>query len=198
VIIGVTPGGSAPLAQVDYVTDPSITITGLGSILEQFSASNPFNLDGSFILFVPNASGGYDVQLVNPAPPPVVAAVATHRASATAASASAGFTLQGRAYDAQGNPVAGAKVTITSSLALSYKGVATTDATGAYTLADVPYGGIGVTASIGGTLTLGGAVVRSGSGYTIDLRPFSPITKTPPQPAAVQSGQSGASTALRH
>lgn len=204
VIIGVTPGGNAPLAQVDYTSDPSITITGLGSILEQYTASNPFSIDGSFILFAPNASGGYDVQLVTPPPPPQNATLVQGRVhkAAAAPNGSTGFTLQGHAYDAQGNPLAGAAVTVTSSLAMSFKGTATTDANGEYTISGVPYGGIGVTASLGSTTAVGGAVVSSGSTATIDVRPLPPPAKTAPQNAAKSPGTNhGAATStpiVRH
>ena len=79
-IVGITPGGAAPLLQVDYATALSFSTTGLTTILEQFTtpspngttdasgtgqgAENRFNLDRGFIIFTPNASGGYDVRVL--------------------------------------------------------------------------------------------------------------------------------------
>jgi len=72
------------LTQVDYLSDPSFTITGQATVLEQFvDGTNAFNLDGGFILFSPNASGGYNVQLVPP-PSSSVAGANAKRAAAKA------------------------------------------------------------------------------------------------------------------
>jgi hypothetical protein len=81
-IVGITPGGAAPVLQVDYATDLSFSTTGPTTILEQFTtpfpngttdrsgsglgAENRFNLDRRLVIFTPNASGGYDVRVLLP------------------------------------------------------------------------------------------------------------------------------------
>jgi hypothetical protein len=181
VIVGITPGGNLPVTQVDYVSNPSFTINAQASVLEQFvSGVNAFNLDGDFILYTPNGAGGYTVQLV-PAAPVSTTPTTNARALArptiarrpNAIAAGAGLTVQGTAYDAQGNPLPGVQISLTCSLAMSYSGLATTDANGHYTISGVPYGGISVTALQGSTqVSIGGAVVQSGSSITIDLHPL--------------------------
>ncbi len=200
VIVGVTPGPNAPEAQVDYVHDPSFSITGLGSIVELFNAANPFNLDGSFILFSPNASGGYDVQLIPPSSASGTAPAAADStapriraltsAAAAAAPAAAVFTLQGTVYDSGGRPMAGVEVDATSSRAVGFKGVATTNQSGRYSIAGVPLGGINVVAVSGGkTVSTGAAVVtQAGSATTIDLHPWSGGPKTAPVSALRPAG----------
>lgn len=173
-IVGITPGGNVPLTQVDYVSSPSFTTAGRTSILEQFvNSSNPFNLDGSFVLFTPNAAGGYDVQFVPPVP-----ATTPRLSAATLAAQPTGATVQGTAFDSQGNPLAGVEIDVTCSMHLGYQGVTTTDQNGHYSIAGVPFGGISVVAQRDGTsLAVGGAIVESDAS-TIDLHPQSNPGKT--------------------
>lgn len=179
-IVGITPGGSAPLTQVDYISHPSFSTTGPATILEQFiNGSNPFNLDGGFVLFAPNASGGYDVQVVPPAPA-APAASAMLRAFASASTLTASATLQGTAFDSQGNPLAGVEIDVTCSRALSYLGVTTTNQFGHYSISGVPLGGINVVALVNGAaVASGGAVVQSSGTAIIDLHPLGDRPKQP-------------------
>lgn len=178
-IVGITPGGNVPLNQVDYVSTPSFTTTGASTILEQFiGGSKPFNLDGGFVLFSPNASGGYDVQLVPPAPVLPQPAAAVRRPSAATGVQAATTTVQGTALDSQGNPLAGVEIDVTCSRDLTYRGVTTTDPAGHYSIPGVPMGGINVVAlRDGAVVALGGANILS-DGVTLDLHPARNQTKT--------------------
>ena len=174
-IIGITPGGIVPLNQVNYVSTPSFSTIGPSAILEFFTSSNPFNLDGGFVLFTPNAAGGYDVQFVPPAPP-----AASPLAPALLAATTSGATVQGTVFDSLGNPLAGVEVDVTCSMDLSYTGIATTDQNGHYSITGVPLGGISVEARSGGSvIAVGAAVVQADS--TIDLSPQPNLPKTSPQ-----------------
>ena len=214
VIVGVTPGPNTPEAEVDYIHDPSFSITGLGSIVELFSATNPFNLDGAFILFAPNTSGGYDVQLIPPSSMSAGAGGSSGgtgtaqaraansgtralSASQAAAQTSTLFTLQGTVYDASGKPLAGVEVDVTSSRAIAFKGVATTDHAGHYSVTGVPAGGINVVAVSGGkTLSTGGAVVpQNAATATIDLHPWSGRIKTAPVSSLIPAAYPGSAVA---
>jgi len=177
-IVGITPGGNVPLNQVDYVSTPSFTTIGRTTILEQFIAgSKPFNLDGGFIIFSPNASGGYDVQLVPPAPVLPQSAAAVRRPLTAASVQAETATVQGTVFDSQGNPLAGVEVDVTCSRALTYKGVTTTDQSGHYSLAGVPMGGVNIVAlRDNAVVALGGANVLSDSA-TLDLHPARNQTK---------------------
>jgi hypothetical protein len=173
-IVGITPGGNVPLTQVDYLSRSSFSTTGAATILEQFiNVTNPFNLDGGFVLFAPNASGGYDVQVI----PPSAGAAGTKQ---PAAGAGASVTIQGTAFDTQGNPLAGVEIDVTSSLALSYRGITTTDQSGHYSISGVPLGGINVLAMVNGiAVSSGGAVVQASGTATIDLHPPVDRSKQP-------------------
>lgn len=180
-IVGITPGGNVPLTQVDYVSTPSFTTTSPTSILEEFTnSSNPLNLDGAFIVFTPNASGGYNVQTIPPPPATASApqsAAAVSRPRAAASTQTGGATIQGTAFDSQGNPLSGVEIDVTSSRALSYKGVTTTDQNGHYSIAGVPTGGISVVAlKDGATVGVGAAVVQA-TGATIDLHALTNLPK---------------------
>src|SRR6266481_125578 len=172
-IVGITPGGNVPLNQVDYISARSFTSSGPASILEQFvTSSNPFNLDGGFVLFTPNASAGYDVQVI---PPPSVATApqtntVVRRALSLANTGTGGVVVQGTAFDSQGNPLSGVEIDVTCSRALTYKGVTTTDQNGHYSIIGVPVGGISVEARRNdAAVAVGGAVILSDS--TIDIYP---------------------------
>lgn len=174
-IVGITPGGIVPLNQVNYAATPSFSTIGPSAILQFFTSSNPFNLDGGFVVFTPNAAGGYDVQFVSPPPPPPAPLAPLLLAATTS-----GATVQGTVFDALGNPLAGVEVDVTCSMDLTYSGVATTDVNGHYSISGVPLGGISVTANSGGTVVAVGAAVVQGDS-TIDLTPQLNVTKTAPQ-----------------
>lgn len=65
-IVGLSPGGmNQGVTPVDFSTRPALA-TGAGqAVFEQFFYNfNTFDLDGRFIVFNPNAAGGYDITLV--------------------------------------------------------------------------------------------------------------------------------------
>jgi len=91
-IVGLSPGGltaSDPRARtVHFSNTPTVSTTAGEAIYEQFEVptprgdtdpqgsgqsstrNNPFDLANGFILFTPNASGGYDIRTILPPPPP--------------------------------------------------------------------------------------------------------------------------------
>lgn len=148
-IVGITPGGAAPQLQVDYLTNPSFTTSGLTTIFEFFTDANPFSLDQGFVLFTPNASGGYDVSTIAPPPLP------QNNTRNTG-------TVQGMAAGADGRPIPGAQIRVTCSRNLRYTGLTTTDAKGNYSISNVPFGGIHVVAQVKGkTVARGGALLNN-------------------------------------
>jgi hypothetical protein len=91
-VVGLSPGGltvSSPLARaVDFSSTPTFTTNAGEAIYEQFEVpsprgstdppgggqnsnrNNPFDLSNGFVIFTPNAGGGYDVRTILPPPPP--------------------------------------------------------------------------------------------------------------------------------
>jgi PKD domain len=79
-IVGITPGGVAPILEVDYSTERFFTTSGPTTILQQFTIpdpngttdppgsgegpEDPFDLDDQVIVFSPNVSGGYVVEVM--------------------------------------------------------------------------------------------------------------------------------------
>jgi hypothetical protein len=186
-IVGITPGGNVVPTQEDYLSNPSFSINSQTAPAEFFiDGTTPFNLDGGFVLFAPNGTGGYAVQVIPPTgsgstPNASNTASTTLRAATTTTQTSSGVTVQGTAYDAQGLPLAGAQILVTCSRALSYQGTATTDQNGRYSISDAPYGGISIVAVKGGTkVAVGAEMVQSGSSTTIDLHPPTSPPKSPP------------------
>jgi hypothetical protein len=78
-IVGITPGGVAPILEVDLSTERSFSSSGQTTILQQFTTpdptgttdpprsgkgpEDPFDLDGQVIVFSPNGSRRYDVEV---------------------------------------------------------------------------------------------------------------------------------------
>jgi hypothetical protein len=65
-IVGFSPGNNLGTPRsVDFSVDPAI-VTAAGEVVyEQFvDGTNPFDLDGGFVVSTPNALGGYDMRFV--------------------------------------------------------------------------------------------------------------------------------------
>ena len=144
-IVGVSPGGLTagnPLARaVDFSTAPFLTTAAGEALYEQFelpaprgdtdpagsgqnsNRNNPFDLDGGFIIFTPNAGGGYDVRTILPP------------------DSSNHGTVTGTVLDANGQPVAQAEVEILSSRTPRFRAVVNTDSRGRYSCPNVPCSG---------------------------------------------------------
>ena len=60
--VALTPGGTPPIAFVDFTTAPFSTGAG-EAIIENFSGSGTFDLDQRVVTYTPNGGGGYDVSL---------------------------------------------------------------------------------------------------------------------------------------
>lgn len=144
-IVGLSPGGltaGSPLARtVDFSNTPFLSLGAGEALYEQFELptprgstdppgsgqnsgrTNPFDLDGGFIVFTRNAGGGYDVRTILPPP------------------SSNHGTVTGTVLDASGKAVGGAEVELLSSRAPILQTRANTDAQGRYIFHDVPCGG---------------------------------------------------------
>jgi hypothetical protein len=105
-----------------------------------FTLASPFNLDNGFILWNPNAGGGYDVITIPPTPPTGTGLVT------------------GVAQNPQG-VIPNAQVLVTSSTNLSFRGRANTDSQGKFTVAGVPYGGVTAIVTKGGQVVARGAAI---------------------------------------
>jgi len=68
-ITGITPGPAAPFQQVDFRTNRNFDVAAGTSIYEYFTSTNPFNLDGGFVIFTPKTGGGYNVRTILPGSP---------------------------------------------------------------------------------------------------------------------------------
>jgi len=65
-LVGISPGGSPTLQQIDYTATPTVAATGPAAIYELFSGSylpaNVIDLTGRTLFFVPTDGGAYDVR----------------------------------------------------------------------------------------------------------------------------------------
>lgn len=68
-ITGITPGPNAPFSQVDFSTNRNFNVAAGTAVYEYFTAASLFDLDQGFVIFTPNASGGYNVRTILPAAP---------------------------------------------------------------------------------------------------------------------------------
>ncbi len=124
-IVGITPGNSSTVSESNFTVETPLSSPGPIAIFEEFdgplpapeelTGNDPFDLDQKSVLFVPNASQGFDVTVT----PPAVESGTT--------------TIIGTLVDENGIPVAGATV----STGGGQTGL--TDSTGAFSLADVPF-----------------------------------------------------------
>jgi hypothetical protein len=121
---------------------------------------NPFDLDGGFILFTPNAGGGYDIRTILPLP-----------------TVNSGI-VTGTVFDESGHTMQNVEVEVRSSHVPAFRSVTNTDAQGQYTVPDVPCGGGMVTVRAtwrGEEVGQGiGIVPLDGGAAVIDLHPVPP------------------------
>lgn len=108
------PGGSPPLLQIDYLTNPSFTTNGPTTVLEQFKRYESIQSGSRFCHFYPGRQRG--LRCADDSPSSI----------ATAATG----TVQDAAIAPNGSPIAGAKVRVTCFRNLRYAGLTTTDPRG--------------------------------------------------------------------
>ncbi len=173
-----------PLLQVDYRGGGAITTSGPESILEQFTTPTPngdtdppgsgqgpenrFNLDNGFVLFTPNAAGGYNVRTILAPPPAGTGTVTSASGSAPAAAAAFGPALAASTLTSTSQTSASAQtpppiwtnaeVIVSSSSQTAYVGMTNTDSAGNFVLNGVPPGSISV------SIRRNGQVIAQGSG----------------------------------
>ena len=170
-IVGVTPGGAAPIQQVDFSATPMVSVDATTAVLEQFTTpvpfgttdppgsgqgpDHPFDMDSHSLIMIPNAAGGYDISFHTPTP-------------------TATGNVEGTVYDASGNFVAAVEVTVLSSGNPAFSFRVTTDASGHYRVTGVPLGGINAIRVANNTLLSRGAgrLQAPGQTITLDLRPL--------------------------
>ena len=164
-ITGLTPGPNSPFQQVDFSATPSFEVPALTAVYEYFTGANLFDLDNSFVVFTPTASGGYTVRtIVAPVAPANSAVTGAPELQLRMQALNAPQQLRAgnraaaapRTLSAIG--LANAEVLITSSGNSRYLGMTNTDAQGRFSLSGVPAGGVNV------LVRRGGVVVARGSG----------------------------------
>jgi hypothetical protein len=64
--VAVSPGGNPVLRTVDYSLEAPFDSAGGEAVFENFAAAGSFDLDGGFLVFTPNAAGGFNVRFVPP------------------------------------------------------------------------------------------------------------------------------------
>lgn len=67
-LVGIFPGGSSAFNESDFTVDTPFSTSGIEPIFDQFFSSDLFDMDGGFLLFIPNTSGGYDVTFIPTVP----------------------------------------------------------------------------------------------------------------------------------
>jgi hypothetical protein len=122
--VAISPGGTPPLRSVDYTSDAPFSTVAGEAILENFNTNGSFDLDGWFVVFQPNAGGGYDARVVAPTPNPGTAMVEV--------------TVQ----DASGAPMAGCRLEASSSADPAYAEQAFSGPDGTFRFETVPVGGM--------------------------------------------------------
>jgi len=150
-ITGLTPGPNAPFKQVDFRANRNIEVPAGTAIYEYFTSANQFDLDRGFIIFTPNATGGYNVRTIL-RPVPAAASLLTGEPAAPSTSKPAAGALD----------LANAEVFVTSSTDPAYIGMTNTDAQGRFSLNGVPAGGVTVVVRRKGQIIAQGAGVFPG------------------------------------
>ncbi len=192
-IVGLTPGPNTPSQSLDYITQTNLNIPAGTTVYEYFNSTLLFNLDRSFIVFSPNAGGGYNVRTLT-APPGQQNGIVTGTPAANLNSvvARAMSTNAGQGDKAAGTVtpsssfIANAEVVVHSSVNAKYVGMTNTDAKGNFVLTGVPEGGILVQVRRKGQIIAEGGGVFTGGPLTgtkilqIVLAPPVVSTKTAP------------------
>lgn len=148
-IVGLNPGPTAPVQQVDFSATPVMEIPPTTAAYEYFTSASPFDLDQAFIVFIPTAQGGYRVNTILPPAPALAsnlsgAAAGSALLAANAASqlraSSAGAAAADRVLSA--SDIANAEVRVYSSTLPHYRGMTNTDGQGRFSLSGVPAGSL--------------------------------------------------------
>jgi hypothetical protein len=170
-IVGITPGPNSPAQAVNFNVQTAVEIPAATAVYEYFLTSNPFDLDGAFVLFTPRTGGGYSVRTILPSPgSPNIQVSGGPVDSRTVVSALDAepevIHLQLKAV-AERNAFAAtatrdysnAEVEVTASTDVKYKGTTNTDRSGNFSIGNVPRGGINVTVKRKGAVLGNGSVV---------------------------------------
>ncbi|HWF08379.1 MAG TPA: Ig-like domain-containing protein [Bryobacteraceae bacterium] len=181
-IVGLTPGPNSPAQAADYDQQPNFDAPAGSAIYEYFNDTNLFDLDGGFIIFTPNAGGGYNVRTLPRPAAPAGQITGQSLGAGTGNQTGSGGTGPGTVS------LANAEIIVHSSGNVHWVGMTDTDANGHFTLNNVPAGGISVQVirngkviGQGGGLFAGGSLTPS-QVLTIILTPPVPGGKTRPQP----------------
>lgn len=197
-IVGVSPSnGSAPL-EVDFTMDTPLSSAGAVPVFEEFDGpvgpdgtgedppgTRPFDLDGSVLVFSPNADGGYDVALFGgaggpDAEPSALVERSTRLGNMISPRSEPGTgTVEGRVLPDGAEASEGLEVTVISSTAPELSFVGITDEHGRFRIEGVPLGGINaaVLASGGVSHRAAGVLDAAGTVLELDLRPTLPKPK---------------------
>jgi hypothetical protein len=153
------------------------------AIYEYFTAQSPFDLDNGFVIFTPNAGGGYNVRTLQQtaAPHNAVISGSSGVPAAPTAGAFASRPEPRAAAPSVNQAFANAVVTVRSSGDPKYTGMTNTDAQGNFVLNGVPRGGISVTVTRNGQVIGQGAGVFPGGPFTTQLA-LSVGLSVPPAP----------------
>ncbi|HUG75684.1 MAG TPA: Ig-like domain-containing protein [Acidimicrobiia bacterium] len=197
-IVGVSPSNGAPPLEVDFSADAPFGSSGQVAVFEEFDGpvgpdgtgedppgDRPFDLDGSVLVFTPNAAGGFDVARFGGGPElaagPVALTGRSERRSAVVAprSETATGTIEGRVLPDGSEPVLGFEVIVTSSAAPELEFQAVTDEQGRFRIEGVPLGGINAAVHAGGEVSrrAAGVLGEEGAVLELDLRPSAPKPK---------------------
>lgn len=168
-IVGLTPGPNSPSQALDYITQTNSNIPAGTAVYEYFNSTLLFNLDQSFIVFTPNAGGGYNVRTLRPAAAPLNGILtggstlapnlqpAAARALAATASAPTALTAA---------QLENAEILVRSSVNPNYLGMTNADAQGNFLLTGVPIGGVFVQVRTHGKIIAEGSGTFSGTALT--------------------------------
>jgi hypothetical protein len=155
-IVGLTPGPSSPGQAVDFSVQTAVEIPAGTAVFEYFLSSNPFDLDGSFVVFTPRPGGGYSVRTIlqpagtatvqvsgGPADGQAVSSALVEEPDVVSLQLQAVQERAGTAADKKPD-YSNAEVEVTSSTDVKYKGTTNTDRRGNFSIGNVPPGGINV------------------------------------------------------
>ncbi len=179
-ITGITPGPNSPAVQLNFSAQPAVDVPAGTAIFEYFLGTNPFDLDGAFILFTPRPSGGYTARTILP----VVGAQNVLVSGTATSSGALGAPLNRSALAANDETeviqltlrpmatvdssqaaavtpesIANAEVEVRASTNVEYKGNTNTDRRGSFAISGVPRGGINVVVQKNGQVVGVGSAV---------------------------------------
>jgi hypothetical protein len=158
-IVGITPGPNSAFQQVDYSTHPNFDVAADTAIYEYFTDTNLFDVDNSYVLYTRRGDGTYNVRTLLPPPAPAGMTI-----TGGPGNGSPQVTANGR-VSSQANSVFGkGEVTVLSSGNPKWRGMTNTDASGRFTMTNVPPGGLTIRVTRKKkVIAEGSAVVRANS-----------------------------------